>query len=274
MLPKPLPAAVAAIVDRFSRRPEVIAIALGGSRATGHVDAHSDCDVYVFGDGRVPETIRREIALRFDPNPEIGNPWFGDEDAWMDPTGGVAVDLVFFGHEWFEARLREVIERHRPAPGYTTAFWHTARHADPLFDRDGWLARMRELAATPYPEPLRRAIVAYNHPLLRTAHASYRNQLELALERSDAVSVQHRTTTLLASVFDILFAAFRTLHPGEKRLLDHLDALGEGAGRDFARQIRDLLTACGNPDGSDVLPAVDALCDALDRLLQAEGLLP
>jgi hypothetical protein len=270
----PLPAAVAAIVERFSTEPAVAAIALGGSRAAGQDDDHSDYDVYVFGDSDVPAAIRRDVALRFDPTPEIGNTWFGDEDAWMDPAAGIAIDLVSFGRGWFEHQLREVIERHQPALGYTTAFWHTARHAEPLFDRHGWLARMQELAASPYPEPLRRAIVAHNHPLLRTAHASYRHQLALAVERGDIVSVQHRTAALLASLFDILFATWRMLHPGEKRLLDHLGTLGKGTSRAFEPPIRDLLTACGDPTGRGVLPAVDALCDALDRLLITEGLLP
>jgi hypothetical protein len=269
----PRPAAVAAIVERFSTEPAVAAIALGGSRASGRVDPRSDHDVYVFGDGDVPEATRREVALAFDPDPEIGNTWFGTEDAWSDAVEGVAIDLIFFGRAWFERQLREVIERHRPALGYTTAFWHTARHMQPLFDREGWLATMQDLAASSYPEPLRRAIVEYNHPLLRTTRGSYRNQLMLAVQRGDVVSVQHRTTTLLASIFDILFATFHTLHPGEKRLIDHLAALDEGEARAFAPPVRDLVAASGDLAGRDLLPAVDVLCDALDRLLRAEGLL-
>ena len=270
----PLPVAVAAIVDRLSPRPEVTSIAVGGSRAAGRIYARSDCDVYVFADGEVPAATRRELALEFDANPEIGNPWFGDEDAWADRTSGITIDLVFFGREWFEHQLRDVIERHRPALGYTTAFWHTARHAEPLLDRAGWLASMQDLAATPYPEPLRRVIVALNHPLLRTARASYRNQLALAVQRGDLVSVQHRVTALLASVFDILFATWRALHPGEKRLLDRLAERGEGAGRAFDAPIRDLLAARGDPTSDGVIPAVDNLCDMVDRLLRAENLLP
>jgi len=39
------PNAVQAIVETFSRHPEVAAIALGGSRASSHIDAASDYDI-------------------------------------------------------------------------------------------------------------------------------------------------------------------------------------------------------------------------------------
>ena len=47
---------------------------------------------------------------------------------------------------------------------------------------------------------LRRAIVAKNWPILRRNQSSYRRQIELAIERDDAVSVHHRVTALVASL--------------------------------------------------------------------------
>ncbi len=247
------------------------AITLGGSRATASDDQASDHDIEVFVHGEVPPSLRRELALRFDPHPEIDNSWFGPADEWSDRSG-VAIDIAYFEREWFEGVIRDVIERHRPALGYTTAFWHTLRHAHPMFDRDGWLAEMQVLAATPYPEALRRNIVVWNQPVLRDVRSSYRHQIELALQRDDPVSANHRVSALLASVFDIVFALARELHPGEKRLLAHVARLGSRVPDGFDQRVRALLRAAGNPEGVGVLPAVDALCETIDSMIEQHGL--
>jgi len=265
-----MPDAVQAIVDTFSPRPEVAAIALGGSRATARGDVESDYDVYVYLDRELPLDRRRELAERFDPHPELGNTWFGPGDEWADHETGVGIDLMYWERTGFERDLRAVIEGHRPALGYSTAFWHTLRQSVPLHDRDGWLAGMQALAATPYPEPLQRAIVAFNWPLLRATRSSYRHQIELAIARDDPVSVQHRLTALLSSVFDILFAVNRTPHPGEKRLLERIAGLEHGA--HLAPRIREGIHCQGNPACSGMLQAIDALCDDLDRVLRDRGL--
>jgi len=264
-----LPAAMEAIVACFSPRPEVAAIALGGSRTSARSDPASDYDVYVFIDSGISIEVRRHLAGRFDPHPEIGNSWFGSGDEWADGRSGVSIDQMYWDRTGFERDLRAVIEGHRPALGYSTAFWHTVRNAAPLHDRDGWFAELQSLAARPYPEELRRAIVAFNWPLLRTTRSSYRHQIELALDRDDPVSVQHRLTALLASVFDILFAVNRTLHPGEKRLLGHVERLEHGA--HLAPRVRGLIWPSAGLD-VDALTMIDILCDDLDATIRSNGL--
>ena len=88
-----------------------------------------------------------------------------------------------------------------------------------------WLHQLQAEARQPYPEELRRAIVAKNHPILRAMSSSYLQQIEIAVQREDFVSINHRTAALLASYFDILFALNRLPHPGEKRLLHYAEAL-------------------------------------------------
>ncbi len=46
----------------------------------------------------------------------------------------------------------------------------------------------------PIRKPLKRAIVARNHPILRETLSSYRHQIERAVQRGDSVSVQHRVS--------------------------------------------------------------------------------
>lgn len=264
-----LPGVVRAIVDRLSMSPEVVAIALGGSIAAAASDVHSDFDIYVFTDGEVPVGLRENLARGYDPTPEIDNRYFGPTDEWGDTASGVAVDLTYWDRQWFESAVRRTLDGHQPALGYTTAFWHTLRHAISLSDRTGWLAIMQAWANVPYPDALRRATIAFNYPLLSAVRSSYRHQIELAIARDDPVSVNHRVAALLASLFDIVFAANDALHPGEKRLLARASAL-PSLPDDFVACVRRLLAG---PD-SDVLPAIDALMEALDAWLAARGLLP
>jgi hypothetical protein len=259
-----------AIVDYYSDHPEVTAIALGGSRASRQADERSDYDVYLFTTGPIPHVTRRELALRFDEAPEIGNSWWGDDDAWSDDDAGY--EVMYWDSADFEHGLRQVIERHRPSLGYSTSFWFTIRNALPLHDRDGWFSRMKLLAETPYPEELRHSIVAFNAPLLRDIHASYRHQIALAVGRNDPVSVNHRIAALLASVFDIIFALTRTLHPGEKRQLAWIATLGEQVPATLDHHVRGLLAPACDTTGHEIMPTVDALCDGVERMIDEAGL--
>src|SRR5258705_11487213 len=103
-------------------------------------------------------------------------------------------------------QLDRVLVRHQASMGYTTCFWHTIRMSQVLFDRSHWFARLQQQAAQPYPEPLVKAIIAANYPVLRQIAPSYVHQIEKAASRGDLVSLNHRTAALLASYFDILFA--------------------------------------------------------------------
>lgn len=262
-----LPMTLRKLVRAYSDLPEVGAIGLGGSRAYFQADAQSDYDLYVFTRADIPLDTRRKIASQFDSSPEIGNPWWGDEDALYDGSAGY--DLSFWNTGDFETHLRGVIEEHRPSLGFSTSFWFTVNNTIILFDRDDWLANMKQLADAPYPDPLRDAIVRLNAPLLRSAHASYRHQIELAIGRNDLVSVNHRITAFLESAFDIIFALTRTLHPGEKRQLTWLATLGDSVPTVMDRHIRELLLSIGDPSLTTVLPALDAVCDDIEAMIRA-----
>lgn len=203
------------IVDALAACPLVEGIGVVGSRATGRASADADIDIMVFTTGPVPLELRRDLATQSDPDPEIANMWWGEGDYWQSEDGWI--DLMFFDCAWFEDQLRSVLDSHTPSLGYTTAFWASAQAMQVLFDRSGRMRSIKDLADRPYPDELRTAIIAFNLPVLRDVHTSYRAQIEKALERGDLVAVQHRTTALLASVFDILFAWARLPHPGEKR---------------------------------------------------------
>jgi hypothetical protein len=250
--------------------PRVAAVALGGSVTSGQADADSDVDLYVYSPDPPPIALRRELALAYDPAPEIDNQAFGPGDEWGDRATGLAVDLIFWSPAWIEEQLARVLDHHLPSIGYSTCFWRTVQGSVSLHDPTGWFGRLQAKANQPYPEALRRSIIANNLPLLRDARSSFLHQIERAIAREDAVSVQHRAAALLASWFDVLFALNRVPHPGEKRLPTF--ALAECAliPPDFERRIADFLTAAPPPwrDGR-LIRAANALIDSLDGLISA-----
>lgn len=115
--------------------------------------------------------------------------------------------------------------------------------------------------------------MAKNHPLLRDTAFSYLHQLEAAVRRGDAVSVQHRSAALLSSYFDVLFAANRVPHPGEKRLVERTPWLCRRLPVAFEEGVTGFLRVAGTvPPSDDVLTAARTLVDGLDDLLVPLGL--
>lgn len=262
---------LAGVVDLFKPFPQVRAIALGGSRASGLYDANSDFDLEVYTDGQVPLADRKAIAAAQAGYAEVGNQTWGDSDEWITHDDR-HLDFAYFDATWMAEQLDRVLVRYEGSVGYSTCFWHTIRVSQPLYDRDGWLAALQELAQSPYPEELRRDIIRKNYPILGQPLGSYRYQLQRAVERRDAISTNHRTAALLASVFDILFAVNRLTHPGEKRLADYIRTCWQLVPPGFLDQLAALLKAAGTADPA-LLPTLDEMLAGLSALLKAEGLI-
>lgn len=246
------------VARQFGTLPQVVAVALGGSQAAGADDSSSDLDLYVYAPREVPVAFRRALA---GPAGEVGNSFWEPGDEWTDPATGARVDVMYRSPRWIADQLDRVLVRHEASVGYSTCFWYNVLHSQALFDRRGWYRGLQRRAHVPYPEELRRAILARNYPILRTNRSSYRVQLELALRRGDQVSLHHRVTALLASFFDIWFALERKPHPGEKRLLRCLP-------RSWAHLVRAVLSA----RAPDLLDRIDALLDRLDARILRDGL--
>ena len=260
-----------AIAAEFAALPEVTAVVLAGSRGGEFCDERSDIDLYVYAEPEPSEAWRTELALKFGGQARIGNHFWESGDEWVASRTGTVVDIMYRSPAWMAAQLDRVWLQHQASVGYSTCFVHNVLHSQPLHDRDGWFASLRARAEQPYPEPLLRAIIAKNHPILRSLLSSYVHQIALALDREDQVSVNHRITALLASYFDILFAVNRMPHPGEKRLVEYVLAKCPKHPPDFQTQVNELLLAIAPTGLSDALEKVEALLDGLDALLIAEG---
>jgi hypothetical protein len=263
------------LAELFAPLPQVAAVALAGSQLSGTWDAGSDLDLYIYTRAEVPLEFRAALAeRRAAPGAEVGNDDWGPGDEWEDAETGRAVDLVYFDCAWLEAHLSRLLVGHQPSLGYTTAIWSTLQRSLPLYDRDGWFASIQARTAQPYPEPLRRAIIRKNHPLLRTRRAAYLRQLEKAVARRDRISLNHRLAGLLASYFDTLFALNRVPHPGEKRQLAYARSMCALLPSAMEEEVEGLLSAQAAAWGDDrLLREAERLIDGLDALLRDEGLL-
>lgn len=262
------PHLLAQITERFAQLPEVEAIALGGSQATGQAGAASDYDVYIYTRADLPAETRLAIGREFDESAALIDFW-GPGVEWDDESG-MHVDTVYFDAGWMEDQVERCLTRHQAWMGYTTCFWHTVRVSQVLYDRNGWFEGLHAHAQTPYPQALAQAIVALNHPPLRTTFSSYRRQLDKAVRRHDSISLNHRTAGLLASLFDILFAINMQTHPGEKRLIEWVEKTCPIRPATLRTDIDALLLAAAvAPDA--VLNSADRLIDGLDTVLHREG---
>jgi hypothetical protein len=256
---------------RYAELPQVEAVALGGSRASGVPDANSDIDLCVYYHEPVSLEVRRQIAAPATPA-EIGNDFWEPGDEWIDAGTGVSVDVMFRHVEWITERLDGVLNKHRASVGFSTCFWYNVLNSQILFDRQGWFLALQKTAERPYPRELKRAVIAKNFPILRRNMSSYVHQIELAIARDDRISVNHRVTALLASYFDILFAVNEQPHPGEKRLVQFATRLCPRLPGNFQQAIDELLTT---PPGGDrqIVDKINALLDGLESLLREGRLL-
>jgi predicted nucleotidyltransferase len=267
MRPDPALELAGTLARAYAELPGVEGVALGGSRATGAADAASDVDLYVYARGEVPLDRRAAVARAHAERPELDHRAFEPGDEWVERGSLLHADVMFRSTRFIEEALERVLVSHEARVGYTTCLWHNVRTSVPLFDRSGWLAALKARAAVPYPEGLRRAIVAKNLPLLRRNLSSFRHQIERAAARGDAVAVNHRIAAFLASAFDVVFALNRVPHPGEKRLLEAVlrDCPVRPFG--FEEDVGDL--AAGGPDAA---ATAESLALDLEEIAEAEGL--
>ncbi|MFN8372177.1 MAG: nucleotidyltransferase domain-containing protein [Anaerolineae bacterium] len=262
------------IADDYAALPQVVAVVLAGSVGAGAADAGSDIDLYVYTDALLPLAARRALVEKRAAHMALDNQFWELGDEWQESASAIAVDITYRSPAWIADQLDRLLLRHEASTGYSTCFWYNVLHSACLFDRSGWYAALQTRAQQPYPDALRRAIVAKNHPILRDLlFSAYSHQLEKALSRGDAVSVNHRVAALLASYFDIIFAVNRQPHPGEKKLLALIEARCDKRPAHMSRDVQHLLSAAGLMNG-DLLTATHSLIDHLDELLAAEGLLP
>lgn len=271
-LESPARSLAARLADSFARFPQVVAAAWAGSLAGGSaVDQASDIDLYVYINRSIPLKDRLDLVEQLGGASwvDMDLDFWGPGDTWIDASTGIEVDVTYWEPGWMEGKLDQVLEKHRASLGYTTCFWHTLLNSQILFDRSGWLARLKQRCDRPYPEELRRAIINTNRIVLRDVMPGYRSQVEKAVKRADLASINHRVSALVASYFDILFAFNRVPHPGEKRLIEQAERLCPRLPRNMATQVATVLRCAGGTDPR-LVEEIDRLVDDLEALLDED----
>ncbi|HEY9638218.1 MAG TPA: hypothetical protein V6D14_32805 [Coleofasciculaceae cyanobacterium] len=264
-----IPPLAKAIAAKFGALPQVVAVALAGSRTTGVSSETSDFDFYVYVQEDIPVDIREAIAKEFGEHLEINNQFWEPGDEWIDSSSGCGVDVMYRTPHWIEEQLERVLIQHQASVGYSTCFWWNVLTSTPVYDKSGWFKQLKQRVNQPYPERLKKAIIAKNYPILRRNISSYAHQIELAIARNDSVSLLHRTTALLASYFDLIFAINGVPHPGEKRLVEQVKKLCSNVPPGMAEQIQSITDSISSP--TCLLTNLNALVDGLEQLLITEG---
>lgn len=264
-----IPSLTQKIADQFAILPQVIAIAWSGSRTNQVSDEQSDYDFYVYIEEDIPLEIRASIARKFAKKIEINNQFWETGDEWVSLQLGVGVDIMYRTPQWIEEQINRTLVEHQASVGYSTCFWRNVLTSVCLYDQNNWFKKLQEKVKQPYPEALKKAVIAKNFPILQHNISSYSHQLQLAVDRQDKISIIHRTAALLASYFDIIFAINSIPHPGEKRILKQVLQLCDKVPQKMEEQIENIMDSLASP--SNLLDEIKILVDNLEELLVFEG---
>ena len=262
------------VAEQFKVVDEVEAIALGGSQISGSIDSHSDIDLYIYSNEIIPLPTRRSIVEQLGAVKSDLNLTFWDiGDEWIDLETGIEVDIIYWNQSWIEEQIEHTLVNHQGKMGYSTCFWYTVLNSKILFERSAWFSTLQERCRVPYPDELKHAIIAMNHPVLRSVIPSYFGQIQKSIDRKDLISTNHRLAALFASFFDVLFAINEVLNPGEKKVLDYVLRKCQKIPLNLAENIESILQSSATGDAL-ILQQIDELIDGLDRMLDEEGIDP
>lgn len=259
------------LIEALAQIEEVEGILLSGSQISNTSDESSDYDIYVYSKEAVSVDKRRKIADEFFSYIELDNKYWETEDDGYLKDSNIPVEIIYRDINWIEGVLKRTAVDCTADIGYSTCFWHNFKNSVVLYDKTGILKILKEKYDVPYPKLLQQNIIKKNYPLLNLLMSSYYNQIEKALKRDDIVSINHRVAALLASYFDIIFAANMKTHPGEKKLLKIITDEKLKVPLDMKKNIEDLLK-CDCSNDSEILAEIDNLVLALDVFLKQENL--
>ncbi len=261
------------ILTPFATFEQVAAIAVGGSIAAGTGDMDSDVDIYIYSQEGIPRNLRLEIANALGRDIQVDNRLWEPGDEWTDIITGKAIDIIYRRPQWMIDEIRRVLVDFEPRLGYTTTIWDNLLYSTVAYDPTGWYEELKQTAVVPYPEELQKRIIRHNYRAIQGIRGSILHQLQVAVRRGDAVSVNHRIGALLECYFDILFAANRVTNPGEKMITEHIKKRCKSTPGDCLAGVARLISSISWMSGN-ILDEAGTLLGEMDRFLRELELLP
>ena len=243
----------------------IVAIALGGSRATKAQDSKSDYDLYVYYD-TLPKTEDRHNAIKeCCEDTEIGNTFFEFED---DCTliNHIDIDIIYRKLSDFKKEIESVVFLHQAHNAYTTCMWHNLINCQILKDTNNILKDFQASATISYPPELKVAITKNGLQLLSGSLPSYDKQIIKASYRGDFLSVNHRIAAYVETYFDVLFALNEMTHPGEKRMLAYA-LKAKKQPKNFKSDLEQLISLVSSNDTPKLESVLKALTTNLQELV-------
>ena len=248
------------IAEEFSHLESVCAVALSGSMTSQIHDELSDYDIYVYADRKIGADERKALLERLSPEFLLSGMSFFEPGDEMMLEGNV-YDIMYRDSSFPHREIERVWIAHQPSLGYSTCFLHNLRTHRILFDRTGALGKEIGRLDSTYPDELAESIISFNCEMMAGQFSSnWIHQVENAVRRGDLISINHRTAALMASYFDILFAANRVLPPGEKKIAGYVHLLCHSVPEHFDEDIAAIYTSL---DGNGL---IGNLSRAIDRL--------
>ena len=252
------------LFEELGKIPQVEAIALGGSRATGRNDEKSDYDVYVYITDSIPESDRRDVLDKYCQYMEICNTFWELEDD-VTLKDGIDMDIIYRNLRDFENMVESVVKNCVSWNGYTTCMWHNLITSRIVLDKNGHLTELQNRYRIPYPQKLKENIISNNLKLLSGMLPSFDTQIRKAENRGDLVSVNHRVTEFLASYFDIIFALNEMTHPGEKRMQSICSAECKILPNDFDANLQKLFAGMFR---ENISPVIQTMVDEIKKICE------
>ena len=246
-----------AIAGQLQKIPNVVAVVLGGSYASGFARPDSDIDIGLYYRETSPFPVERvrpiAESICVPGSTPIATDFYGwgpwvNGGAWIQTSTG-KVDFLYRNLDQVQRVIdegRRGVWRHdydqQPPFGFRSVVYFGETHiCVPLYDPEGEIARLKESVAT-YPEPLRRRIIQDSLWNAEFTLLRCRN-FENACDVYNAVGCMTRVAQFLVHA---LFALNEEYFVSDKyaiRLLDQFDTRP----RDFTARLAQILS---NPGGS------------------------
>ncbi len=254
---------------RLGRCPEVRAVTLGGSWASGTADAGSDVDLGLYLDHRSPldvawlQRLAAEVDDRGDAavvgRPGEWGPWVNG-GAWLRIEGR-RVDWIYRDLDLVARTVEDLCDGHpathfqagHPA-GFSTEIYAAEIHlAQVLFDPDGVIAKLKS-RLVPYPPRLRRALIAGLWEARFLLEAAVR-----AAERGDTHFVAGSAFRSVVCVVQALFALNERYWLHEKGSIAMVDDLERTPER-FGDRVHAMLGGLGR-EPSELMASLGRLTE-------------